>query len=108
MSEAKEKDRILAQIKAFQPLENIENLSKYIDELETSKYVHTAKEEGGGIVAVRLTGEGHRFFKNGGYRALAKSERKSRISARGWTLIGAVEGSVLTELIHILAGWLTK
>lgn len=102
MSEAKEKDRLLSQIKAQTSFENIKNLSKYIDELETSRYVHTAKEEGGGIVAVRLTAEGQRFLESGGYTRLYRKRLNQKFWYGFWFVIGVAATKITEKLIDII------
>lgn len=108
MSEAKEKDRILAQIKAFKPHSEIVGLNKHIDELVKDGYVSGSFATDGGIITIHTTPQGERFLENGGYAALTKADRKSKLSAKAWAAIGAVGGSVLTELIHILVERLAK
>lgn len=108
MSEAKEKDRILAQIKAFKPHGEIVGMEKHIDELVEDGYVSGSFATDGSIITIRITPQGERFLENGGYTALDKAARKSKLSAKAWTAIGAVGGSVLTELIHILVERLAK
>lgn len=108
MTEVKEKDRILAEIKARKHHGDIVGLNKHIDEFIKDGYVSGSFATDGSAITIRATPRGERFLENGGYTARNKAERKSRISALGWMIIGAVGGSVLTELVHILAGWLTK
>lgn len=67
MSEAKEKDRILAQIKAFKPHGEIEGLSKYLYDLERDECVSAVRDEQGDLIVVRLTPLGKNFLDNGGY-----------------------------------------
>lgn len=106
MSEAKEKDRILAQIRAFTPHNEIEGLHRHIDALNADGYVSVVGDGEGGIIVARITPQGERFLDSGGYTARSKAERKSRLSAKAWAAITFVLGIVLTELVHILAEWL--
>lgn len=108
MSEAKEKDRILAQIKARKHHSKIVGLNKHIDELVKDGYASGSSATDGSIITIRITPQGERFLENGGYTALDKADRKSKLSAKVWAAIGAVGGSVLTELIHILVERLAK
>lgn len=108
MSEAKEKDRILAQIEARKHHSEIVGLNKHLDELVRDGYVSGSFATDGSIIVVRITHKGKRFLDNGGYTALDKAARKSKLSAKAWAAIGAVGGSVLTELIHILVERLAK
>lgn len=108
MSEAKEKDYVLAQLAEHLPPHEVVGMSKYADELEADGHIKILSSEDGFIIRALLTDKGARFLESGGYTARHKADRKSKISAKAWAAIGAVGGSVLTELVHILAGWLTK
>ncbi len=106
MSEAKEKDRILAQIKAFKPHNEIEGLSKHLYDLEQNGYISVWYDTEKKPITIRLTNKGKAFLDSGGYTARHKAERKSKLSAKAWAAITFVLGIVLTELVHILAEWL--
>ena len=54
MSEAKEKDRILAQIKAFKQPHEIAGLSKFLYEFEPEGHVKVWRDEEGVLRRVRL------------------------------------------------------
>jgi|GEM_PF-4760867 hypothetical protein len=108
MSEAKEKDRLLAEIKALKHHSEIVGLSKHIDEFVKEGYVSGSFTTNGSIITIRITPQGERFLESGGYTAIDKAARKSKLSAKAWAAIGAVGGSVLTELIHILVERLAK
>lgn len=108
MTEAKEKDRVMAQIKARKRHSEIVGLNKHIDELAKGGYVSGSFATDGSIITIRITPQGERFLESGGYTACHKTDRKSKLSAKAWAAIGAVGGSVLTELVHKIAGWLTK
>ena len=106
MSEAKEKDRILTQIKAFKSLDEIEGLSKHLYDLEQMGFITVKYDTTKNPIFIRITTNGKAFLESGGYTARHKSERKSKISAKVWASITFVLGIVLTELVHILAEWL--
>lgn len=108
MNEAKEKDYVLAQLADHTPPHEVEGLSKYADELEADGYINILSSEDGFIIRALVTDKGARILESGGYTARHKAERKSKLSAKAWVVIGAVGGSVLTELVHRLAEWLTK
>lgn len=108
MSEAKEKDRILAQIKAFKPHNEIEGLSKYIYDLERDGFISVKYDTEKNPIIIRLTTDGKAFLDSGGYTTRHKTERKSKLSAKAWAAITFVLGIVLTELMHILAERLAK
>lgn len=81
MSEAKEKDRILAQIKAFKPHNEIEGLNKHIDELVN-----------GGYAAVRRKSK---------FPAWHKALRKDL-----WGLILAILAAVIATYLSKRLGWM--
>lgn len=108
MSEAKEKDCILAQIKARKHHSEIVGLNKHIDELVKDGYASGSFATDGSIITIHITPQGERFVQNGGYTSRNKADRKSKLSAKVWAAIGAVGGSVQTELIHILVARLAK
>lgn len=110
MSEAKEKDRILAQIKAFKPHGEIVGLNKHIDELVEDGYVSGSFATDGSIIVVRITPKGKRFLDNGGYAAM---RRKSKFPATWhkalrkelWVLIWAVIAGLIIAYLSKILGW---
>lgn len=108
LKEAKEKDYVLAQLADHLPPHEVKGMTKHADTLEADGNISILSSENGFIIRALLTDKGARFLESGGYTACHKAERKSKLSAKAWAAIGAVGGSVLTELVHILAGWLTK
>lgn len=105
MSEAKEKDRILAQIKAFKPHNEIEGLNKHIDELVKDGYVSGSFATDGSIIVVRITPKGKRFLDNGGYAA---ARRKSKFPAWHKALRKDLWGLILAILAAVIATYLSK
>lgn len=111
MSEAKEKDRILAQIKAFKPHNEIEGLNKHIDELVKDGYVSGSFATDGSIIVVRITPKGKRFLENGGYVA---ARRKSifpptwhkALRKDLWSLILAILAAVIATYLSKRLGWM--
>lgn len=111
MSEAKEKDRILEQIKAFKPHNEIEGLNKHIDELVKDGYVSGSFATDGSIIVVRITPKGKRFLDNGGYAAV---RRKSKFPATWhkalwkdlWGLILAILAAVIATYLSKRLGWM--
>lgn len=108
MSEAKEKDRILAEIRNGKPHYEIDGLASHVDALKANGYVSIVGDCDGGIIVARITPEGERFLDGGGYTARCKAERKSKLSAKAWAAIIFALGIVLTELVHIFAEWLKQ
>lgn len=108
MTEAKEKDYVLTQLAEHLPPHEVVGMTKHADTLESDGNINILSSENGFIIRALLTDKGARFLESGGYTARNKADRKSKMSAKAWAAIGAVGGSVLTELVHILAGWLTR
>lgn len=108
MNEAKDKDRILSQIKAFKKPYEIADLSKYLYDLENDGYVKVTRDAEKKPIMLRLTNNGETFVDSGGYTARHKSERKSKLSAKAIAVIGFVAGAIIMKLIDILAEWLCK
>ena len=96
------------QIKARKHHSEIVGLNKHLDEFVEDGYVSGSFATDGSIITIRTTPQGERFLENGGYTALDKADRKSKLSAKAWAAIGVVGGSFLTELIHILVERLAR
>lgn len=108
MSEAKEKDRILAQIKAFKPHNEIEGLSEHIYELERDGYVSVVHDEQGGLIIVRLTQRGKSFLDNGGYSAKMRLRPPNAKSVgKGlWAFILTVISGLIIAYLSKRLGWI--
>ena len=65
MNNNKEKDRILAEIKAFKKPCKIADLSKYLFDLERDGYVKVWRNEQSHPITVRLTPQGNAFLESG-------------------------------------------
>ena len=108
MSEAKEKDRILAQIKAFKQPNEIADLSKYIYGLEQEGHAKVWRDERGGLISVRLTQSGKDFLDSGGYsakRRLIYPKVKS-VGKGVWAFtLTIISGLIIAYLSKIL-GWI--
>lgn len=110
MTEAKEKDRILAQIKARKPHGEIAMLNRHLDELVKDGYVSGSFATDGSIIVVRITPKGKRFLDNGGYAAM---RRKSKFPATWhkvlrkelWVLIWAVIAGLIIAYLSKRLGW---
>lgn len=60
------------------------------------------------VLNFEITTKGMELVDNGGYTKSQQIEKRRRLSRKAWAAIGAVGGSVLTELIHILVERLAK
>lgn len=108
MSEAKEKDRILAEIKAFKPHNAIEGLSKYLFDLERDGYVKVWRNEQNHPITVRLTQQGNAFLESGGYSATAKRLRKAAIREALSSTTGRIVEGVIIAILVLIVGWWLK
>ncbi len=108
MSEAKEKDKILAQIKALVHHSEIDGISRHIDALKTDGYVSVAGDEQGGIIVARITPQGERFLENGGYASILRHKRMATVrKGLKWALVTVI-GAALTVLTTLLLSrWLS-
>lgn len=104
MSEAKEKDRILAQIKAFKRPYEIAGLSKHLYDLERDGYVKVSRDTEKNPILLRLTGSGKAFIESGGYARLSKAQTK-RSAKR---LFLRIIENVAVALISGYAGWILR
>lgn len=110
MSEAKEKDRILAQIKAFKPHGEIVGLNKHIDELVEDGYVSGSFATDGSIIVVRITPKGKRFLENGGYTAMSRKSKSpatwhKSLRKELWVLVWAVIAGLIIAYLSKRLGW---
>lgn len=110
MSEAKEKDRILAQIKARKHHGEIVGLDKHIDELVEDGYVNVWRDEQGGFLSARITPKGKRFLENGGYTAMSRKSKSPAIWHKSlrkelWVLVWAVIAGLIIAYLSKRLGW---
>lgn len=98
MNQAKTKDRILADIKAFKPLNEIEGLDKHLPELERDGLVKVWSNEQGKPITLRLTKNGESFVLNGGYRSL----RRKKITNKSLTALPRFAKWLLAALLLAL------
>lgn len=109
MSEAKEKDRILAQIKAFKKPYEIAGLSKYLYDLERDGYVKVWRDEQSRPIDVKLTGNGKDFLDSGGYSALRNQKIKATaLKAVKWFLATVIGAALVLITNLIISQWLSK
>lgn len=109
MSAAKDKDRILAEIKAFTPHQQIAGLDRYLSELEREGLVKIWPNEQHEPIIIRLTKYGQEFVKAGGYSALQKQDRAKSIRQGLTSTTGRIiEASIIAALTIIIAWWLNS
>lgn len=102
MSEAKEKDRILAQIKARKHHSEIVGLNKHIDEFVKDGYVSGSFATDGSIISIRITPQGERFVENGGYLRLYRNRVKQKLWYGFWFVMGVAVTKITEKLIDML------
>lgn len=106
MSEAKEKDRILAQIKGFKKSHEIVGLSKHLYGLEHDGHVSVWRDEQGGLISVRITQSGRDFLDCGGYSKVARKPKD--LTARLRVIRKDLWGLILAILAAVAATYLSK
>lgn len=111
MSEAKEKDRILEEIKAFKKPNEIAGLSKHLNDLERNGHVSVWRDEQGGLISVRITQSGKDFLDGGKCRKT--TQKPKRLTARLrlfrrdlWGLILAIFAAVIATYLSKILGWI--
>lgn len=102
MNQAKIKDRILADIKAFKPLNEVEGLDKYLLELERDGLVKVWRNEQGKPISVRLTNNGQSFISKGGDKTIARQKDKSIALHYVRVIFSWIMGIVAT----VIGGWI--
>lgn len=110
MSEAKEKDRILAEIKAFKPHNEIEGLSKHLYDLERDGYVKVWRNEQNHLITVRLTPQGNAVLESGGYSAVRRKSKSPAtlhkiLRKELWVLVWAVIAGLIVAYLSKILGW---
>ena len=108
MSEAKEKDRILAQIKAFKPHNEIVGLNKHIDELVKDGYVKVWRNEQSHPITVRLTPQGDAFLESGGYSAKKRliHPKVKSVDKGVWAFILTIISGLIIAFLSKILGWI--
>lgn len=101
---ARDKDRILAEIKAYKPHYEIEGLAEVLPELEAEGYVDVWWDEQHKPIRVKLSHKGKYFIENGGY---AKRNKK-QFTASTKRLISRIAEGVAIALLSGYLGWLLK
>lgn len=104
MSEAKEKDRILAEIKAFKPLNEIEGLRRHLYDLEQAGFITVKYDTEKNPIFIRITTNGKAFLESGGYARLSKAQTRS--SAK--RLFLRIIENVAVAMISGYAGWMLR
>lgn len=102
MSEAKEKDRTLAQIKARKHHSEIMGLNKHLDMLVKDGYVSGSFATDGSVITIHTTPQGERFLENGGYTKLHLKKLKQKLWYGFWFVMGVAATKITEKLIDML------
>lgn len=108
MSEAKEKDRILAQIKAFKQPHEIAGLSKFLYDFEQEGHVKVWRDEQVVLISERLTQSGKDFLDSGGYsakRRLIYPKVKS-VGKGAWAFTSTITSGLIIAYLSKILGWI--
>ena len=105
MNKAKIKDRILADIKGFKPLNEIEGLDKHLLELEREGYVKTRYNEQHKPIFLRITPQGEDFLKQGGYVAMEMKNKRGNLKRFLTSFTGRVVEAVLIAILTLVTSW---
>lgn len=109
MTEAKEKDRILAQIKAFKPHGEIVGLKQYLASLKADKLLDIWYDEQRQPISIRLSDKGKDFVKNGGYAAQRNRKIKAvALKFAKWFLAGLILAAIGAIANTMLPRWLSQ
>lgn len=96
---AKDKDRVLREIKEHKKPSDIKDLSKCLYDLEKDGFVKTVYTTDRQIVCINFLPQGERFLDSGGYSAIVRQRRKEDLRL----IIAFVAGAVTTKAIDIIA-----
>lgn len=99
---AKEKDRILAEIKAYKPHGEIDGLGKALPELELDGYVLVWRSEQHTLINIRLTKKGHQFISEGGYAAQNRLRIKAKMKKFVLWLFAILTAALIEESARVI------
>lgn len=109
MNKAKDKNQILAEIRALTPLHQIAGLDLYLPELERDGLVEILPDEQSRPITIRLTKLGKSFLAGGGYKTARKAKRKTIVRrVLKWLLVVVIGGALTTAITIILTQMLTR
>lgn len=110
MNDSKEKDCVLAHIKAFKPHNEIEGLSKHLYDLEQDGYISVWYDTEKNPITIRLTNKGKAFLESGGYMAVKRKSKSPAAWHRTlrkelWVLIWAITAGLIIAYLSKRLGW---
>lgn len=101
---AKDKDRVLREIKAFKKPNEIANLPECLYDLENDGLVKVAYASDKSIITIRLSPRGQQFLDSGGYSRTKRTQVKSNVTKALWRIAEAV----LIAIASGYCGWLLR
>lgn len=102
LKEAKEKDRILAQLADHLPPHEVEGMTKHADTLEADGNISILSSENGFIIRALLTDKGARFLESGGYSKCYREKLTQRLWYGFWFVMGVAATKITEKLIDML------
>ena len=101
---ARDKDRILAEIMAYKPHQEIEGLAEVLPELEYEGYVEVWWDVQHKPIRVKLSDKGKVFIANGGYAMQSRERVKVGIKKSAKRILE----DITIFIISFYLGWLLK
>lgn len=98
---ARDKDRILAEIKAYKPHNEIEGLAEVLPELESDGLVDVWRDEQRKPIMVRLSDKGQLFVSKGGGTAQRKQKVKAKMRQCLLWLLAILIAALIEELVRV-------
>ena len=109
MSEAKEKDQILAQIKALKHHGEIVGLERHLVSLKADNLLDVWYNEQRQPISIRLSDKGESFIKDGGYAAQRNRKIKAiALKFAKWFLVTVIGAALVLLTNLIISRWLSQ
>lgn len=99
MTEAKEKDYVLAQLAQHLPPHEVVGMAKYADALESDGNINILSSENRFIIRALLTDKGARFLESGGYSKAYKERLMQKFWYGFWFVMGVAATKITEKLI---------
>lgn len=105
MNAAKDKDRILAEIKAYTPHEQIAGLDKYLPELERDGLVNVRYNEQHSPIFIRITPKGEDFLRRGGFVSMVAKNKIGKLKHFLTSFTGRIIEAIIIALLTLITSW---
>ena len=104
---SRDKGRILAEIKAYKPHNEIEGLNEVLPELEAEGYVNVWRDEQRAPISIRLTDKGQAFVNSRCNGKHNKQRIKANVRKGAKWFVVTLGGAVVIELAtQAISCWL--